>query len=105
MPTFCVLKSRKILVEKSFADLLSIHTTTEVLSEEERYTFRLDDPEEDEIYKVAIGDFDPDDPEGKELGLQVWWGPSKYFESARGRVSIHLFSRNIDNDEIWEKRL
>jgi hypothetical protein len=105
MPTFYVLKSRKVLIEKLFAESLTLHKTTEILSEEERYIFRLDEPEEDEVYKVSIGDFEPEDPEGKELGLQIWWAASKYFESARGRVSVHLLSRSIDGEGAWRKRM
>jgi hypothetical protein len=105
MPAFCVLRSRQVLAETAFSDIFTLTTTTEALSEDERYAFRIDDPEEDEVYKICIGDFEPDEPEGKELGPQVWWTPWVYFESARGRVTIHLFSRSLRAGGAWKKRM
>ena len=64
MPAFCVLRSRQVLAETAFSDIFTLTTTTEALSEDERYAFRIDDPEEDEVYKICIGDFEPDEPEG-----------------------------------------
>lgn len=66
--------------------------------------FSVATPELDTEYEVRIGDEEPDEPAGQNFEHIVSWKLARYFESARGRVSVHLLSRTIESSEDWQER-
>lgn len=66
--------------------------------------FSLAPPEIDTEYEVRIGDEEPDDAVGQSFGHTVSWKLANYFESARGRVTVRLLSRETGSSSEWSPR-
>jgi hypothetical protein len=66
--------------------------------------FSVATPESDTEYEIRIGDEEPDEAAGQNFEHIVSWKVATYFESARGRVSVHLLSREDGSSEDWQKR-
>ena len=66
--------------------------------------FSVVSPESDTEYEVRIGDEEPDEAAGQTFEHVVYWKLTSYFESARGRVSVHLLSRKSGSSGDWQRR-
>lgn len=92
-PTFCLISGagRVLAVELDGAQLAPVHTVGEL----QAHGFEIDGREPETEYRVQIGDLDPPDGKGlgRAFGSRILWEEFCYFESARGRVEVSLFSR------------
>src|SRR5687767_13718866 len=74
------------------------------VGELEHYGFQVVDPEPAMEYRVAIGDDEHAGSIGTRWSDRFIWQASNWFESARGRVTVWLGSRNRNSSEMWETR-
>jgi hypothetical protein len=105
MAVMIMLRALAVLSRQEIPSSSATFECSEVVGEEERLQFRVDEPEDGLAYRIIIGDLVPEESVGKEFAGNIWWGPDKYFESSRGRVLVHLNSRGVDTDDTWTRRL
>jgi hypothetical protein len=101
--TFAITLRRTTLIEFSLAEAITTHQTPSV-GELDACGFSVSRPETDTEYQVTVGDEAPDQALGRHFGHEVLWEHAAYFESARGRVWVHLLSRPMESDDVWQHR-
>ena len=112
MSTFRLTRNGVALVEQPLDGGQAIETPPQV-SELQPVGFEVVDAEPDVEYLVTIGDLDTDPPRaethfGTDVGRRqrttVFWEDKLWFESARGFVLTHLYSRSLTELGEWHER-
>ena len=105
MAVMNILRASSPIFRQEISTPLAFYDSAQILGEAEGYSFRIDTPEEGLEYRICIGDLYPERSVGEEFGGAIWWKRDTYFESARGRVTVHLFSRSENSGEHWTRRI
>lgn len=112
MPTFRLTRNGVPVAEQSLDGDPTVANAAQV-SELQPVGFEVVDAEPDVEYVVTIGDLDADPPRaethfGTDLGRRqrttVFWEDKLWFESARGFVLMHLYSRPLATLGDWRER-